>query len=123
MALRFNTAKQVALAAEGVTDLTVLEVRTGAQPASANTAASGTLLATITGITWTTTGNPATLSGTPNVAAVASGAAGWGRFRNAGDTLRMDGLVGSEFTLADVNIVSGGTVTLTSATLTQPSGE
>lgn len=122
MATRFNSAKQTALAAAGVADLTVLEIRTGSQPASANTAASGTLLATVT-VSWTTSGNPATITGTPSATAVASGTAGHGRFRNSGDTLRMDGAVGAEFTLADTNIVSGGTVTVTSGSLTQPSGE
>lgn len=124
MALRLNTAKQIALAAEGVNGLVTLEIYTGTQPASANNAASGTLLGTITGITWTTTGNPATLAGsTDDTNAAASGTAGWGRFRNAGDTVRVDGAVAAEFTLADANIVAGGTISLTSATLTQPSGE
>ena len=96
----------------------------GAKPASANDAATGTLLGTITGITWTTSGNPASLAGsTPDDDADASGTAGWGRFRDAGDTLRMDGTVGADFTLADPNIVAGGQISLTSATLTQPSGE
>jgi hypothetical protein len=124
MAIRFNTARRNSLADAGVLDLTVLEIRTGGQPASANDAASGTLLATITGITWgAATAGVKTVTGTPNVTAAATGTAGWGRFRNTGDTMRMDGVAGAEFTLADPNIVSGGTVTLTSASYTQPSGE
>lgn len=120
---RFNTAKQNALATAGVADLTVLEVRDGTPPASANDAATGNVLATIT-VSWAAaSGGVASVSGTPNATAAASGTATWGRFRNAGDTLRMDGTVGAEFTLADPDIVSGGTVTLTSASLTQPSGE
>ena len=124
MAVRFNTAKQVALAAAGVNDLTALDVYTGAQPASANTAASGTLLGTITDIAWDASGNPAVLDDAPyEGAAIESGTAGWGRFRNAGDTLRMDGAVGSDFTMADTSVVDGGTLRLTGASLTQPSGE
>ena len=124
MAVRFNTAKQVALSTAGVNDITHLDIYTGTQPASANDAASGTLLGTITGIGWTTSGNPAVLADAPyEGTAVESGTAGWGRFRNAGDTLRMDGAVAAEFTMADTAVVSGGTLRLTAATLTQPSGE
>ena len=124
MATRFNTAKQNALADAGVASLTQVDIYTGTQPASANSAASGTLLGTVTAITWGAgSSGVATASGSTDGTAGASGTAGWGRFRNAGDTLRMDGAVGAEFTLADANIVSGGTISLTSATLTQPSGE
>jgi hypothetical protein len=123
MAIRWNTAKRNALATTGVQSLTVLEIRTGTQPASANTAASGTLLATVT-VSWgSATTGVVNITGTPSATASASGTAGWGRFRDSGDTLRMDGAVGAEFTLADTNIVSGGTVTVTSGSLTQPSGE
>jgi hypothetical protein len=123
MATRFNTAVRNALATAGVASLTVLEIRTGAQPASANDAASGTLLATVT-VAWGTAANGVvSITGTPSATAVASGTAGHGRFRNTGDTLRMDGAAGAEFTLNSNDIVSGGTVTVTSGTLTQPSGE
>jgi len=122
MPIRFNDGQRTAFAA-AVDPLNVLEIRTGTQPATAGTAASGTLLATITGIVWQAgAAGVRQLAGSYNATAVASGTAGWGRFRNAGDTLRMDGQVAAEFTLADTNIVSGGTVTLTAATLTQPAG-
>jgi hypothetical protein len=124
MALRYNSAKQTAIAAAIVTDLTVLEVYSGTQPGSANNAAAGTLLVTFTGLTWTTTGNPATLSGTPYSATVAaSGTAGWGRFRNAGNTLRADGAVGAEFTLGTTSLTAGNNATLIAAAVTQGSGE
>jgi hypothetical protein len=121
MAFRINNASRSAAVTALVNTITVLEIRTGTQPATAETAASGTLLATITGISWGTASNGViSVTGTPNVTAVATGTAGWGRFRNTGDTLRFDGAVGAEFTLADTSIVSGGTVTLTSASVTQP---
>jgi hypothetical protein len=124
MAIRFNTAKQVALAGTGVASLTILDVYTGTQPASANDAASGTLLGTITGIAWDTAANPAVLDDAPYEGSAAeSGTAGWGRFRNSDGSLRMDGAVGSEFTMADTSVVEGGTLRLTAASLTQPSGE
>lgn len=124
MTLRLNTAKQVQLAAAGVADLTHLDVYTGAQPASANDAPGGVLLGTITGITWDTTGNPAVADGSvDDEDADASGVAGWGRFRNAAGTLRMDGAVGTDFVLDDVNIVAAGVISLISAALSQPSGE
>lgn len=124
MALRFNTQKQIDLAGQAVDGLVELDIYTGAQPASANDAATGTLLGTVTGIAWDQSGNPAVLNDPPyEGSAVAGGEAGWGRFRNAGGTLRKDGAVGAEFTLADPNIVEGGTIRLTGANLTQPSGE
>jgi hypothetical protein len=119
MPIRINTAKRTATATAMVNGLTVLEIRTGTQPADANTAASGTLLATIT-VAWTTTNGVATVTGTPSATAVATGTAGWGRYRNTGDTERVDDAVGQGFTLSNTSIVSGGTVTLTSATITQP---
>jgi hypothetical protein len=124
MALRLNTAKQVATAAAAVADLTVLEVYSGTQPGSANNAASGTLLVTFTGIAWNTTNNPATLAAAPYTATVAaSGTAGWGRFRNAGNTLRLDGAVGAEFTLGDTSLAVGNSANLIAAAVTKASGE
>ena len=125
MALRLNTAKRNALADAGVNGLTHLDIYTGSQPASANSAASGTLLGTISGITWAaaSSGAAALSASTDDSSADATGTAGWGRFRNAGDTLRVDGAVGAEFTLADTSIVAGGVISLTDATLTMPSGE
>ena len=122
MSIRWNTAKRNALVDAGVASLTVLEIRTGSQPASANDAASGTLLATIT-IAWGAgASGVASITGTPSTTAVATGTAGWARFRNTGDTLRMDGAVGTDVTLNNNSITSGGTVTVTSGSLTQPAG-
>lgn len=120
MAFRINMAKRTALATTSTTNMTTLEIRTGGQPAAADDAATGTLLATITGITWSNANGVSTRSASDTVAAVATGTAGWGRFRNAGDTERLDGVVGTDFTLNNTSIVSGGNVSLTSATVTQP---
>ena len=120
MAFRLNTNRRNVAADALVEDCTVLEIRTGTQPASANDAATGTLLATITVAWGAASAGVTAVTGTPSATAAASGTAGWGRFRNAGDTARFDGAVGAEFTLADPDVVIGGTVTLTSATVTQP---
>lgn len=125
MAMRWNTAKRNALAGAGANDLVVLDIYTGAQPASANSAPSGVLLGSITGIVWAQ--GPAgvqTVTGSvSDEDANATGTAGWGRFRNVADTLRLDGAVGVDFALTEVNIIAGGTIELTAATLTMPSGE
>lgn len=123
MAIRLNTASRNAAADAAVLNLTVLEIRTGPQPASANSAASGTLLAMIT-ISWAAAASGvAAISGTPSATAVASGTAGWVRVRSSGDTLRIDGAVGAEVTLDNTSIVSGGTVSVLSGQFTMPSGE
>ena len=106
---------------DALDDIVALDVYTGAQPA-AGAAASGTLLGTITGITWgaAAAGARSVNASTDDEDADASGTAGWGRFRNAGGTVFFDGAVGSEFTLDDPDIVAGGVISLTSATYTQP---
>lgn len=121
MAFRLNDAARNAAADGLVDDITALDIYTGSQP-SAGGAASGTLLGTITGITWgaAASGVASVSASTDDDDADASGTAGWGRFRNAGGTKFFDGAVGAEFTLADADIVEGGTISLTSATVTQP---
>lgn len=131
MAIRLNTAVQNQLADSlgGAFDSGVLEIYSGAQPANANTAASGTLLASIAlpadSFSAAVAGVASKAGTWSDTSANASGAAGWARFRNTGDTLRMDGSVtltagGGDITLDDVNIVAGGTVTVTGFTITQP---
>jgi hypothetical protein len=106
-----------------------IKIYTGSQPATADTAASGTLLATFT------LGDPAfgaasggviTLNGTPlTVAAAATGTAGWFRAEsNGGSTLTvLDGSVGTsgnQINLNTTSITSGVNVTITSGTITMP---
>lgn len=121
MAFRMNDAARNAAADGLVTDLTALDIYTGTQPAAGG-AATGTLLGTITSIVWgaAASGVASVSSSTADSSADASGTAGWGRFRNGTGTKFFDGAVTAEFTLADANIVAGGTITLTSASITQP---
>lgn len=119
--MRTNDARKTAVAAAYVASITVLDIYTGAAP-GVNSAPSGTLLASIT-VSWAAgAAGVQAVSGTPSATAAASGTAGWGRFRNAGSTEWFDGTVGADFTMADTNVVSGGTVTLTSASVTVPTG-
>lgn len=130
MPLRINTAAQ-----NGIIDLFgdyfnggVIEVRTGSQPASANNAASGTLLGTIN-IPATAFAAPGSGSvaktGTWSGTAAASGTAGWARMRNSGDTIRLDGTVttsggGGQFIINNTSVVSGGDMSVSTGTLTMP---
>ena len=119
MALRLNDAfrhsKLGALAGTWI-----LEIYSGAQPAAGG-AASGTLLGTVTAITWAAaSGGERAVSASTDGTAAASGTAGWGRFSTDAGATFFDGAVGAEFTLADTNIVENGTISLTSATYTQP---
>lgn len=137
MATRLATATRNA-AADAVVDLLdggsaggTIKIYTGSQPASANDAATGTLLATITladpGFGAASTG-AAALAGTPlSVAAVASGTAGWARFADSNAATVLDGAVtatggGGQVELATTTIASGATVQITSGTVTMPAG-
>lgn len=109
-----------------------IEVRTGSQPATANTAASGTLLATLTlsdpafGNATTASPSVATASAiTSDTSADASGTAGWFRAYDSNGTQVIDGSVtatggGGDMTFDTVAFVAGGTVALTSWTVSHP---
>lgn len=107
-----------------------IEIRTGAQPASANDAASGTLLATLTcedPAFGAAAAGVATLDCTPalSATAVADGTAGWCRFKDSSAATVLDGAVtatggGGQITLATTTITTGLTVQLTSGTFTVP---
>lgn len=136
MATRLPTAARNA-AANAVADQLdagsgpgTVQIRTGTQPASANDAASGTLLATVT------LNDPAfgdasngvcTLDVDPELTAtaVATGTAGWFRMLDSTGATVLDGSVtatsgGGQLELASTSISSGGTVTITSGSITQP---
>lgn len=105
-----------------------LQLRTGAQPASADDPATGTLLATFT------LADPAfgaaalgvaTLDATPPLSAVAaaSGTAGWFRVADSTGATVGDGLAGTsgqQLNLSTTAITAGGTVTITAGTATVP---
>lgn len=105
-----------------------IKVYSGSQPASANDAATGTLLATIV-LADPAFGSPATgvVTGTDpaSVNAVATGTAGWCRVAdNSGDTV-LDGDVtatggGGFMQLSSTSLVSGGAVDITALSLTMP---
>lgn len=105
-----------------------LEIRTGAQPADANAADSGTLLVTITLPTpafGAASSGAAAKAGTWSGTAGATGTAAHFRMKNSGNSRRVDGAVtatggGGELELDSTSITSGQTVTITSFTVTQP---
>lgn len=105
-----------------------IEIRTGAQPATPETAASGTLLATFT-IPATAFGAPATGVATfdadPDLEATgaADGTAGWARVKDDGGATVEDGSVGTsgtDFIINTTAITTGLPLLLTAGTLTQP---
>lgn len=106
-----------------------IEIRTGSQPATANTAASGTLLATLP------LSDPAfgaASTGTVTAAAISSdtsadntGTAGWFRAYDSTGAAVIDGSVtatggGGDMTLDSVSIVATGTVAVTAWSITMP---
>lgn len=108
-----------------------VQIRTGAQPASVATAASGTLLGTLTlsdpafgaAVAGVATANAVT----GDSAADASGTAGWFRVLDSAGVAVMDGSItatggGGDMVLDSVAIVAGGTIGITSWTVTQPAG-
>jgi hypothetical protein len=107
-----------------------LKVYTGAQPADADTAPTGTLLVTIT-LAATAFGSAnasgqAALAGTPrSAAAVAAGTAGWFRIVSGGGSNVVDGTAsmsggGGELVLDNTNIAVGQTESVSSLTYTHP---
>lgn len=137
MAIRLATATRNALAdavttrADAGAGAATIKVYTGAQPASANDAATGTLLATFTcsdpSFGAAATG-VITLAGTPKTAtAAATGTAGWFRMESSTPAAVIDGSVtasggGGDMTVDNTSITTGQTVNLTSGTVTMPAG-
>lgn len=109
-----------------------VEIRTGAQPASVGTAASGTLLGTLTlsdpAFGAATTASPAVATAnsiTDDSSADASGTAGWFRVYDSNDTAIWDGDItatsgGGDMELDDTSIVAGGVIAITSWTISHP---
>lgn len=100
-----------------------IKVYTGSRPASPDSAATGTLLCTFT------LANPAfgaassksaSLNSVSSVAAVATGTAGYFRAATSGGAAKFDGTVGTsgaELNLNSTSITTGGTVSITSGTV------
>jgi hypothetical protein len=107
-----------------------LNIYTGAQPATPDTAASGTLLGTLTlsaDAFAVSSGGSASINTVTSATAVASGTAGWFRFFRTGDTApgsagngttdrRMDGTIGTDMTIDNAAVVSGGTLAVSTFT-------
>ena len=137
MATRISTAAAKA-ACDGVVDLLdvggagYIEIRTGSQPATVATAASGTLLGTLTlsnpAFGNATTASPAVATAsaiTSDTSADATGTAGWFRAYSGGGTAVIDGSItatggGGDMTLDSVSVVAGGTLAVTSWTVSHP---
>lgn len=130
MTIKLNDAQRSAIieAAGDSFNSGVIEVYSGSQPSSANDAASGTLLCTISlpadAFAAASAGVMAK-NGTWSATVTVSGTAGWFRMRNSGDTLRMDGSItvtsgGGDLELDDTALVLNGTLTIDTFGLTQP---
>lgn len=104
-----------------------LNIYTGSQPATADTAASGTLLGTLTlssdAFAAASSGAIAINAVTSDTSADATGTAGWFRFYRTGDTApgsagngttdrRLDGTIGSDMAIDNASIIAGGTIAL-----------
>lgn len=127
MALTVAAASAQAMGAALATNIgasSTIEIRSGAKPATPETAASGTLLATvaITG-SFTSTGGVLTSADPASVTAAATGTAGYFRLKTSGGTAVLDGTVGTsgaDMNLSTTSIIAGGSVDLGVVTLTVP---
>lgn len=105
-----------------------IEVRSGSQPANADAADVGTVLATFTcadpGFETPASG-VMDLDANPDLTTTASatGTASWARMKDSDGNVIFDGSVGTsgaDFTITSTSVVSGQTVTLTVGALTLP---
>jgi hypothetical protein len=103
-----------------------IEIRTGAQPATPETAASGTLLATFVLADpsfETPSAGSMDIDANPDLTCTAAntGTAGYARVKDSTGVAIFDGSVatsGGDFTISTTSIVSGETLTLTVGALT-----
>lgn len=126
MTIRLNTAMRNTIADNiaSIIGYATLKVYTGTQPATGDTAATGTLLVEITlqGFNAAASGQVTLSTASPvQGTAVASGTAGWARLTDGMNNF--DGSVGTsgtDFIINTTAITLGGTVTLTGCTINQP---
>lgn len=101
-----------------------IEIRSGSKPATPETAASGTLLATVAvSGSFTSTGGVLTAADPASVTIAATGTAGYFRLKTSGGTAILDGTVGTsgaDMNLATVALSSGATLDLGVPTITVP---
>ena len=134
--LRLATTARNA-AADAVVDLLdagsgagTIQIRTGSMPATPQTAATGTLLATVTlsdPAAGAASSGAATITDPASVTGVADGTAGWARFLDSTGAAVMDCDVtatggGGSITLSTVTISTGVTVDMGAITFTIPQG-
>lgn len=135
MATRIATATRTA-AADAAVDLldagagaATIKIYTGAQPATPNDAATGTLLGTLTcsdpafGAAAAGVATASAITG--DSAADATGTAGWFRAADSTGAAVIDGSItasagGGDMILSSVSIVTGGTIDVSSWTITMP---
>jgi hypothetical protein len=106
----------------------VIQIRSGGLPASPQTAASGTLLATVTladPVSGAASNGTDTITDPVSVTGVADGTAGWARFQDSTGAAVMDCDVtatggGGAITLSTVTISVGVTVDMGAITYTVP---
>ena len=107
-----------------------IQIRSGTQPADADDAATGTLLATLTfsdpAFGAASTAGVATASAiTDDSSADATGTAAWARVLDSNSATIVDcdvGTSGATINLNTVSITAGATVSITSFTVTHPDG-
>jgi hypothetical protein len=112
-----------------------INVYTGAQPATPDTAASGTLLGTLTlssdAFAAAASKAIALNAVTSDTSADATGTAGYCRFYRTGDTApgsagngttdrRMDLLIGTDIAIDNASVVTGGTIALSAWSFNMP---
>lgn len=127
MALTITAVAAQAMATALATDIgsaSTIEIRSGSKPATPETAASGTLLATVAiSGSFTASGGSLTAADPASVTVATSGTAGHFRLKTSGGTAKVDGTVGTsgaDMNLSTVTLVAGGTVDLGVPTLTIP---
>src|SRR5687768_3103316 len=127
MALTLSAAAAQAMGAALATDIgsaATIEIRTGSKPATPETTASGTLLATVTiSGSFSSTGGVLTAANPAAASVVATGTAAHFRVKTSGGTAKLDGTVGTsgaDMNLDSVSLVSSGTVDLGVPTITIP---
>ena len=127
MALTVAAASAQAMGSALATDIgasAVLEIRSGSKPATPESAATGTLLVSITiSGSFTSSGGVLTSADPAAVAPTASGTAGYFRLKKSGGTAVLDGTVGTsgaDMNLGSTTITTGVNVDLGVITITVP---
>lgn len=129
MALKISAAAAQAMGAALATDIgsaSTIEIRTGAAPATPETADSGTLLATVAiSGSFSSTGGVLTSADPASVTIAATGTAAHFRVKTSGGTAKIDGTVtatggGGDMTLATVALSSGASLDLGVPSFTVP---